>query len=323
MSRVTEQFAVRPDTLGGGGGPVPLSSIALRGVRLATRNGPEALESLARVAERLHAVGDPRGAFAEVYGVITRRVLIEIQKPRSGFLEPGWIDQLMGRFCARYLETLDWSMRGLPQDCEAWRLAYEYAGGELTVPMQDVLFGISAHVNYDLAHGTADTILELGHAHDPVMLIRYKHDFDYINAILRETMSECMARVRDRYGCRAAGAMWGTARPLVSRGFLAVIGAWRERVWGDVRRLLAADGAAGRAAVLRAMDRRAGLIGQAIAGLSAGWMLGRAVLPRRAHLALRSLAIGERAAGNFRCLRDLGGAGAAIPPMRAVGLGAG
>jgi hypothetical protein len=152
------------------------------------------------------------------------------------------------------------------------------------------------------------------------MLIRYKHDFDYINAILRETMPECMARVRDRFGCRTAGTMWGTARPLVMRGFLSMIGAWRERVWGDVRRLIAADGAAERGAVLRAIDRRGGRIGQAIAGLSAGWMLGRAVLPRRAHLALRGLAIAERVAGNFRRLGDLGGAGA---PPRAAGLVAG
>jgi hypothetical protein len=316
LSRVTEQLAVRPDIPGGGGGPVPLCSIALRGVRLATSNGPEALAALERVSERLHAVGDPRGAFPEVYGVITRRVLIELRKPYPGFLEPAWIDELMGRFCARYLETLDWSLRGLPQDCEAWRLAYEYAAAELTIPMQDVLFGISAHVNYDLALGTAETIRARGHAHDPVMLIRYKHDFDYINALLRDMMPECMARVRDRYGCRAAGAVWATARPLVQRGFLAGLAVWRERVWGDVRRLLAAEGDAGRAAVRRAIDRRAGRIGQAIAGLSAGWMLGRAVLPRRAHLALRNLAIAERAAGAFRRLGDLGDLGGSCAASR-------
>jgi hypothetical protein len=311
LSRVTELLAVRPDIRGGDVGSVPLCSIALRGVRLATRNGPEALEALERVSERLHAVGDPRGAFPEVYGVITRRVLLELRKPYPGFLEPAWIDELMGRFCARYLETLGWSMRGLPQDCEAWRLAYEYAAAELTIPMQDVLFGISAHVNHDLALDTARAILARGHAHDPVMLIRYKHDFDYINALLREMMPECMARVRDRYGCRAAGAMWAAARPLVERGFLAGLAAWRERVWADVRRLLAAEDEVGRAAVRRAIDRRAGLIGQVIAGLSAGWVVGRAVLPRRAHRALRNLVIAERAAGDFRRLGDLGAAGVA------------
>src|SRR5690349_10148985 len=114
----------------------------LHGVHLTPRHGQEALESLERVSERLRALGDPRAAFPEVYGVITRRVLIEAREPRSRFLEPGWIGRLMGRFCARYLETLDWSLRGLPQDCEGWRLAYAWADAGLTIPLQDVMLGI-------------------------------------------------------------------------------------------------------------------------------------------------------------------------------------
>jgi hypothetical protein len=259
----------------------------LHGVMLAPQSGQESLEALERAAERLHAQGDPRAAFPEVYGVITRRVLIETRAPRPGFLEPGWIDRLMGRFCERYLETLDWSLRAAPQDCEAWRLAYWYADAELTVPLQDVIFGISAHINYDLAIGIAENIREHGHARDPAMLARYKHDHDFVNVLLRECLPECVARVRERHGCRTTELVWRTAAPLFVRSTLATLGVWREHVWGDVLRLLAASSEDERRAVLRAMDRRSGRIGRAIAGLSAGWLVGRAVLPRRALSAVR------------------------------------
>lgn len=281
------------------------SCIALHGVNLTPLHGQEALEALEQVSERLHALGDPRGAFAEVYGVITRRVLVEARKPRSSFLEPGWINRLMGRFCARYLQTLAWSLRGLPQDCEAWRVTYLYADAGLTIPLQDVLFGISAHINYDLALGIAQTILEYGHASDVVMLTRYKHDHDFVNELLRESIPESVARLRDRYGCRTTDLAWLIAEPLMVRAAMAVLGVWREHVWGDVLRLLAGSSAGERRALLRAMDLRSARIGQAIAGLSAGWLLGRAVLPLRAWFALRNLLVTARAAGWFRRLGDI------------------
>jgi Family of unknown function (DUF5995) len=259
----------------------------LDGVSLAPQNGRDALAALEQVAARLHAEGDPRAAFPEVYGVITRRVLLEAEQPRSGFLEPRWIERCVGRFCARYLQTLDRSLRGLPQDCEAWRLAYQYAAAELTVPLQDVIFGISAHINYDLAIDISENIRAHGHAGDPAMLARYKHDHDLINELLRECLPECVARVRDHHGCRTMALVWRTTAPLFTRSTLVTLGLWREHVWGDVLRLLAAANDDARRAVLRAMDRRAGRIGRGIAGLSAGWLLGRAVLPRRALSALR------------------------------------
>ncbi len=279
----------------------------LHGVNLLPGRGQDALVSLAQVSERLHALGDPRAIFPEVYGVITKRVLIETRKARPGFLEPDWIDRLMGRFCARYLETLAWSLLGQPQDCEAWRLTYVYANAGLTIPMQDVLFGISAHINYDLAQGISQTIREHGHARDPVMRARYKHDHDFVNELLRESLPECIARVRDRYGCRTTAVLWRTAAPLVARAFLGALGVWREHVWGDVERLLDAASSDEHRAVLRAMNRRSGRIGQAIAGLSAGWLLGRAVLPPGPWRALRDRFVAAYAEGSFRRLADLGG----------------
>ena len=63
------------------------------------------------------------------------------------------------------------------------------------------------------------------------------------------------------------------------RAAMAALGVWREHVCGDALRLLSISSASERRAVLRAMDHRSARIGQAIAGLSAGWLLGRAVLP--------------------------------------------
>lgn len=316
MYVVTALFVSKPRGPRASAGPLP-ARLALRGVRLSPRDGREALDALALVSSRLHAAGDPRAAFPEVYAVITRRVLVEVERERSAFLEPRWVDRLMGRFCARYLETLDRSLRGLPQDCEAWRLAHDLAAAGLTVPMQEVLLGVNAHVNHDLAPGTAETIAEDGGAPDRARLARYKHDYDHVNELLRESLAECVARVRDRYGCRATSLVWRVARPLVGPGCLAAVAAWRAHAWGDVLRLLGARSGEERRAVMRGVERRAGRIGRSIAGMSAGLALGRAVLPAGADRALRGLLMGAHAAGEFRSLLDLEATTAAGVPSAA------
>jgi hypothetical protein len=267
---------------------VGLSPGLLDGLNLAPQGGDESFAALAAVAGRLYQAGDPRAAFPEIYGVITREVATELVSPGCGFIEPEAIDELMGVFCARYFETLIWSLDGRAQDCEAWRVAYDHAARRATIPFQDVVLGLSAHINYDLAMGIAQVLVRKGYHRDDEKKTRFKHDHDHINSILRRSLAECFERVIARYGCRFSHLAWNRSRPVTRRVVLSLLSVWRERIWDDVLRLTAAEGEAARRAVLAGMNRRSGLIARAIVAPSSTWLTGERLLPRRVAGAVRA-----------------------------------
>ncbi len=216
-----------------------------------------AAHGLRSVADRLHAVGDPRAAFPDIYGMITDRVLVEADTPGGLFCEPAWISRLSGRFCERYLETLAWSLADLDQDCGAWRIAYRATATRATVPYQDVVLGLSAHINFDLAQGIAQTIEEFGTARDADKRARYKHDHDAVNVLLEESIPRAFERLIDAYACRTSAVLWAPpGRALTFRMTMRVLAYFRANVWTDVVALLDARDAAERQRVLAAMDAR-------------------------------------------------------------------
>ncbi len=219
----------------------------------------EALVALTTVADRLRSAGDARAAFPDVYSAITRRVTERIALgPGVFFLEPSWISRLAGRFCRRYLETLCWSFEGAVQDAAAWRVAYETCRDPGSSPIVNVLLGLSAHINSDLAIGIYRTIVEVGAAGDPVRLARFKHDHDAVNDLLEESVPEAFARLVDRHGCLIASALVQHAYPLARWAAMHILKTWRARVWEEALALVAAGSAAARDVIVRRMERRAG-----------------------------------------------------------------
>jgi hypothetical protein len=236
----------------------------LSGVQLHPRNVGEALKSLELVTERLRAKGDPRAVFPDVYGIITRTVAREIEGDTGFFLEPEWISRLAGRFCERYLETLSWSQRGTQQDCRAWGLSYGLESLGLTFPLQDAAFGISAHINFDLALGLWKTIEEFGDRSESRMA-RYKHDHDAVNRLLAAALPQVVECLSQRYGCEVTARFTGRLLPVTGAMVLGVLGRWREQVWKDVCALVFAPNSREQHAVLKQMHQRSGRLAEFIA----------------------------------------------------------
>lgn len=229
----------------------------LSGIEMYPRNVEQALESLAKVTERLRARGDARAVFPDVYAIITRNVAREIQERTGFFQEPEWISRLAGRFAERYLETLAWSEWGGAQDCRAWELAYAFESGGLTFPLQDAAFGISAHINFDLALGLWKTIEEFGDRSEAQMA-RYKHDHDAVNELLASSLTQVVALLNERYGCLVTKRCTGPLMPMTGRVVLEMLRRWREQVWKDVHSLVFAPSARAQHEVLKQMHQRSG-----------------------------------------------------------------
>lgn len=235
----------------------------LFGINLNPSDVFSALPSLTQVSLRLRKKRDARAVFPDVYAVITRRVEEEVNKGTdSMFLEPAWIARLAGLFAVRYFESLTASLEGATQPSTAWRLAYEYAAQGLTLPVQDALLGINAHINFDLAQGIYDNIVAAGAQDDPRLLARYRHDHDAVNRILEDAIPECLQLLASRYGCPLTRVIVRseTVQTACCRLTLAMLKLWRDRVWDDVLELLGARGESERAAVLSRTNRESGLI---------------------------------------------------------------
>src|SRR5262245_25018177 len=121
-----------------------------------------ALAALDNVAAEFSKARDARAAFPDVYAVITQKVIERLGDGSGYFHAPEFIAMLVGVFTTRYLQTLDWSLRGLPQDCRGWDLAYGLAAKGALPATAHAALGISAHINYDLALGIHEVVVRLG-----------------------------------------------------------------------------------------------------------------------------------------------------------------
>ncbi len=232
------------------------------GVPLHPTKVQDALQALELVTARLSALKDGRAAFPAIYGIITRRVAEEVSSKNGRFLEPLWISRLAGRFCERYLETLRWSFERTPQDAGAWHIAYIRAQKPESTPALNVLCGISAHINYDLALGIRDNIVAFGHRACPEMIARYKHDHDQVNHVLEASIPEALDRLSRDHGCPMSAFARKRALSLTRWCTMQLLSSWRAQVWADARRLLAATNADEKARLVGQMDQRSTRIGE-------------------------------------------------------------
>ena len=101
-----------------------------------------------RDLDRLTERNDARRFFHGTYLRTTEAVAAEIE--RGGFIDAAWLCAWDVAFADFYVAALDADQRSLPVP-QPWRIAFDAARlrPELA-PLRHVLFGINAHINYDL-----------------------------------------------------------------------------------------------------------------------------------------------------------------------------
>ncbi len=226
-------------TAGGGGPRASRTWLAQSDLPQRPANVREALRALDAVTERLLGDDDARATFPDVYAIVTRQMAERVDLGAGAFFhDPRWISRLAGRFCERYLDTLRWSLAGSAQDCDAWDIAYDACerGGRL--PIQHLMLGISAHINYDLAIGVYRTLAEGDVAPDSRPLRRYKHDLDRVNDLLQASIPEVFAHLIGRHRCDASRLIFRRAYTLSRWAALQILASWRARVWDDALAML-------------------------------------------------------------------------------------
>ncbi len=148
----------------------------------------EQLESRARALEERK---DSRCVFTSAYALMTRRIVDELRT--AGLAEPEWVADVAEAFSARYFLALDaYDADGdVPP---AWRAVFETLGSRQTSVVEDLVFGVYAHIVRDLPH----TLVGCGLA-DREGRSRIR-DHHIVTAIVGRAIDDIQDAVGTRYG---------------------------------------------------------------------------------------------------------------------------
>ena len=191
----------------------------------------ESLDAMRSALDYFHRENDQRAIFLRAYYLITSAVWQAIHQrgryQKRIFLDPQWVDRLAGKFALLYFQSLSTQERGGER---AWKMAHRLAGTNETSVFQDMLLGINAHINYDLAYGIYLNLKEYDDGRDHLQLPRRKFDHDQVNNILVNTIPQVETVLTRDYGgeLHMMGELAGDLDEVLGS---VGIKYYRERVW--------------------------------------------------------------------------------------------
>ena len=193
---------------------------------------------IARMESRVlewEASADERALFLRCYAMMSGNTLAAIG--RREFDDPEWVDRLLHRFADYYFDALEAYEQDPASAPAVWRGAHDLARDRSVWPLQKLLLGINAHINYDLVLALCDVLRpEWGGLTEHGRASRYA-DHCRINDVIGRTVDA----VQDQVVGPATPAMGWIDRllgPLDEALVSGLIARWREDVWGNAARLL-------------------------------------------------------------------------------------
>ena len=150
---------------------------------------------------------------------------------RGDFEDPGWVERWDVAFAGLYLDALRAETSG-GSPSRPWRLAFSAPATE--PPLRHLLFGINAHVNYDLPQALLAVIDDAEFA-DPRLVAARRRDHERIDAILASRVS---AEDDELGGHRSVRDRLLT--PLNRRASRRFLREARQKVWHNTIELQAA-----------------------------------------------------------------------------------
>lgn len=191
----------------------------------------EALECMRSALDHFHRENDQRAIFLRAYYLITLAVHQALHQQgrytQRIFFDPAWIRRLAGKFSLLYFQSLTTQER--PGE-RAWKTAHRLAATDQTSVFQDMLLGLNAHINYDLAYGIYLNLREFEDGRDHLLLPRRKFDHDQVNNILVNTIPQVEDVLTRDYGGELLimSELAGSLEDVLAGAGLKY---YRERVW--------------------------------------------------------------------------------------------
>jgi hypothetical protein len=192
---------------------------------------------------------DHRAVFATTYLLLTEQVRDTMRRDPHYFRDPRWLiieDTVFANF---YFRSIGAYERGQPVP-GAWKVAFDNARTGDDNAGQDMLLGINAHVQRDMPFVVATVGLRTRKG------ASRKPDHDVVNAILSDAYERIVSTIGRRYDALVTitNASWN---PIDDVAGLEMVKGWREGVWRNAERLLAAKTASERRQVTDSIETNA------------------------------------------------------------------
>jgi Family of unknown function (DUF5995) len=189
---------------------------------------------------QLQAERDPLRFFLGTYGRTTAAVGEAIGQAR--FEDPAWVDRWDVAFAGRYLDALAAHRADPASAPRPWRLAFGAPAG--LHPLQHVLLGINAHINYDLPQALLAVISDADFA-DARLMARRQRDHERIDGVLatRVAAEDAELERAEREAARSRSLQDRVLQPLNRAASRRFLGEARRKVWHNTGQLQAARAA--------------------------------------------------------------------------------
>jgi hypothetical protein len=213
----------------------------------------EVVEGLGALEAHYIALQDRRAIFLTVYGLMSREMKRGIEQ--GVFNDGDWVTRYTVRFANYYREAVA-GYEGGTRIPKSWQIAFSATQEPDGLVLQDVLLGINAHVNHDLALALTDVSIE------PDRAARHQ-DHVRVNEILRSLTDVVADRVSELYAEGLAGvdACAGLLDEEVTNFSFEIA---RENAWASAVALTHARLEIERAAFRRLLDVRAAAVARLI-----------------------------------------------------------
>jgi hypothetical protein len=187
--------------------------------------------------ENWKAGADTRYIFLNCYGLMSRNMIRALEEGQ--FRDRRWVDRLMHHFADYYFEALEQYDRDAKETPAVWRQVHDFSRNKGLLALQHLLLGVNAHINYDLVLALSDVLRPEWRRLPPAKREERYLDHTHVNTIIARTVDTVQDQVIEKHTPwmdiidRLCGNLdeW-----LIS----SLICRWREEVWTDALRLVAA-----------------------------------------------------------------------------------
>jgi hypothetical protein len=192
---------------------------------------------------------DHRAVFATTYLLLTEQMREEMRRDPHLFADRRWLiieDTVFANFYFRAVNAYEHG-RPVPP---AWKVAFDSARSGDVNAGQDMLMAINAHVQRDMPFVVATVGIRTRSG------ATRKPDHDVVNGILNDAYEPIVDAIGARYDSivTISNASWD---PVDDIGGMEMVKGWREGVWRNAERLLAAKTDAERQQVTDSIETNA------------------------------------------------------------------
>ena len=213
------------------------------------------LAGLSRVEELLYARKDRRAVFATAYLTMTREIGRGVGE--SVYRDPVWVASYAIAFANLYRSALLHFERGdMARVPKPWRISFETSSSGQNLLLQDLLLGVNAHINNDLALALAAVSIDPGRD-------SRRQDHLAVNDAIRRATDAVQDRVGNLYApvFRLFDRVTGGFDEKAANFSIAKA---RLNAWVSAVALVSETGDSERAAVVRSIEDEAAVIARLI-----------------------------------------------------------